>query len=503
MHVRELIQSLSYGNLIESKILPDLRLFVINRHTQKPKIYPYWVHTSKMYATFGLYIDYIVRKMIANCVKDVNFGCDSLIEDVEFLFKYQNPKIMWHDIARETLVILLKRENMDVTDEMWIQTENVLNFIQSSITNMFIDTSHICYNIEYTFEHMQGHPDIVTSEAIYDIKTTINFQQMIDESFLQILCYLTLARANGFNPSYIGILLPLQKSLLQIDTHNIDTSQFLSFLLDTDYKIPTREPYNNPFDSVGTHLAKNKSILHTLQSFINSRPNTLPCQMFLRNPQRGGDSKITHKEMTEIQQLITNFGLKFYIHAPYVINLSNPYTKKNPTSNKWVLNMLKDDLQKGQSMGCSGVVVHTGKRLKMSNADALDKMENSIRLVLPSASPDCPLLIETPAGQGTELCVSYIEFKDFISRFDNDNRIGVCIDTQHVFAAGIEPFDYISQWLQDSPQTLKCIHFNDSAKPFGSRLDRHSPIGRGYIGTNKLLSIATLANKYNISMLIE
>ena len=68
-------------------------------------------------------------------------------------------------------------------------------------------------------------------------------------------------------------------------------------------------------------------------------------------------------------------------------------------------------------------------------------------------------MIETPAGQGTETCFKFAQFKNFIKRFKGDKRLGVCIDTQHVFAAGNDPLEYIQKWLEYSPETLQIDTF--------------------------------------------
>ena len=65
-----------------------------------------------------------------------------------------------------------------------------------------------------------------------------------------------------------------------------------------------------------------------MEKFVEQRENVVPCQMFLRNKQRGGQCKITIKEIKRIRKLVDNFGMKFYVHAPYIINLCNPCTKK-------------------------------------------------------------------------------------------------------------------------------------------------------------------------------
>ena len=78
---------------------------------KKCKVYPTWVHKNKAYSRFGLYIDYIVRKIIQDIVKNVDFGEESLINDKNWIDRYEDPKVCWQEIAKETLNIFLQLDN--------------------------------------------------------------------------------------------------------------------------------------------------------------------------------------------------------------------------------------------------------------------------------------------------------------------------------------------------------------------------------------------------------
>ena len=165
---------------------------------------------------------------------------------------------------------------------------------------------------------------------------------------------------------------------------------------------------------------------------------------------------------------------------------------------------MRDDLIKCRAIGGLGVVVHVGKATTMKRDDALKVMESSIRRVLDSATEDCPLLLETGAGCGTELlCESYSAFENFFRHFEGDKRFDICLDTCHCFSAGRDPYNFLVKWLDRNRSSLKLIHFNDSAKPKGSKVDRHAGIGAGFIGYEKMIDIAILANKHGIPMVIE
>lgn len=242
------------------------------------------------------------------------------------------------------------------------------------------------------------------------------------------------------------------------------------------------------------------------QEFKKSVQTGLTGQLFLRDPQRG-QALYKTMEYKNLYSKVKQMDLRLYVHSPMIINLSNPVTKKNPYSDSWILGLLTQDLTECRQMGGRGVVVHVGKSTNFSVSEALDRMEMSIRSVLKFATEDCPLILETPAGQGTELCSSYDEFSNFYNRFSAlEKRIfKICIDTCHVFAAGHDPYEYIIQWERDHPGTLVLIHFNDSKKDRGCRVDRHCHFldSSGYIGIKTMNQIYRYGKSKSISMVIE
>ena len=129
-------------------------------------------------------------------------------------------------------------------------------------------------------------------------------------------------------------------------------------------------------------------------------------------------------------------------------------------------------------------------------------MKANMLEALQHATPSCPILLETPAGQGTEVLRTWADFAGFVADI-GDARLRICIDTCHVFACGHDPLDYLTRTIQAHPSLTKLIHFNDSATACGSCTDRHANIGQGYIGMEKMSSIAHYAVKSSVPMLVE
>ena len=240
---------------------------------------------------------------------------------------------------------------------------------------------------------------------------------------------------------------------------------------------------------IGFHIKKEQSLYQSLLPYLDKQ---IPLQIFLGNPMTK-TCELKPDDITKTHMLITQANISLFIHAPYVINLSSG---SQPC--------LRKILEYGSQLGAKGVVVHVGKACHDRPEVALDQMTTHLQEILPFSTETCPLLLETPAGQGTELLAGQMEqFNEYCSGFGPG--LGICIDTCHVFAAGIQPFDYVSGTLTHPTwnQMVKLIHLNDSVKPFGSRVDRHAVLGGGEIGMTDLLNIAQMATDAGIPMVNE
>ena len=150
-------------------------------------------------------------------------------------------------------------------------------------------------------------------------------------------------------------------------------------------------------------------------------------------------------------------------------------------------------------------MVHTGKGLHLEKTKAIDEMVKSVRNVLDSATVNCPLLIETPCDKGSELCGSVEELAEFYNLFTKEEktRLKICVDTCHVYVAGMLPFDYICELEKLAPNSIGLIHLNDAQEMCGSGKDGHAPIGQGYIGLSELLKVIRYSVSKGIAMVCE
>ncbi len=172
------------------------------------------------------------------------------------------------------------------------------------------------------------------------------------------------------------------------------------------------------------------------------------------------------------------------IHAIYLINTVTPdrdLAKKSRTA-------LIHALRVGDAIGADGVVLHPGSRKQEEPGAAIKRGGKLIREAL-SESESCPLLIEQMAGHQGIIGNTFDEIAGLIEAAGGQKRLGLCLDSCHLFAAGydISTYDGIDRMLKESDRALgkrrlKALHLNDSKEPLGSRRDRHADIGKGDIG---------------------
>lgn len=260
---------------------------------------------------------------------------------------------------------------------------------------------------------------------------------------------------------------------------------------------------------VGRHVPKEKGpLVNTLRVLASvgalpGRPpmHDTPFQLFL-NGNLSTKLSMDAEERRDARAFLCTEApaLRVFCHLPYTLALSNHPEEKDG----FVATALREYLTCVRECGLRGGVVHVGKSNRYPPEVALDHMRRHILDALPYASPEAPLLLETPAGAGSELLACFDDFLAFVDSID-DPRLGICVDTCHVFSAGEAPDEYLARiasqerWLR----RLKLIHFNDSKADCGDCVDRHAPIGGGKIAQQAFLNIVALASVHQIPMVVE
>ena len=247
---------------------------------------------------------------------------------------------------------------------------------------------------------------------------------------------------------------------------------------------------------VGIHISKKKTFLQSLLDHIEENGCT-PVQIFTGSTQTWKRSTHNKEDVDATRQTIIANNMQFFIHSIYLINIGRTPEEIVPAHQ-----YIKHEFELGKSLGCRGIVIHVGKHLKQSVLTGINNMKKNIELFYPHIDPSCPLLLETPAGQGTE-CLTNIE--DFINFYKtlNPTLVKICVDTCHVFQCNYCPLDYLHRIYETLPGSLVLVHFNDSMCCKGECRDRHAYPGRGHIGLEKMNQIRVFCYTRRIPIVVE
>ena len=394
-------------------------------------------------------------------------------------------------------------------------TETLLNKIRvSKTTQPFID--HIVatrrkmdaitrgatlrYDEVVSFDAIEGHPDGRTDTLIFEVKLTGQMKENWMSFLYQVFAYGALAP----EATDLFLVFPLQELIWHANIreweNRVAYRDFLNAaakknsanaVMDMVRGAIIRETYH-----IGFHAPKQKSLVTTIQGLAAAGVEK-PYQIFLGSTQ-SSHMNIKDEELAAAAKAMQETGLKLFVHSQYIINLcADPSIQDG-----YHTALLIKNLDYARAIGCRGVVVHVGKSTDKPLPQALTNMRTNLLAAMEHASPECPILLETPAGQGTETLTKYEEFVEFVRDFA-DARIRICIDTCHVFACGSEPIEYIQKLATAETGMVKLIHYNDSATPCGSCVDRHAYMGTGHIGFDKMETIAKYCHGRTYPMLIE
>ena len=208
-------------------------------------------------------------------------------------------------------------------------------------------------------------------------------------------------------------------------------------------------------------------------------------QMFSRNPRGWGYKPISGDDSTLFRQKIKTTGLLPVDHMPYLPNLASP---KNEIWEKSV-EALQAEPDRCGRLGIPYLVTHLGHHLGNGIAGGRARVIKAVNTALQGSDNDVMLLLENTAGEKNSVGSSFEHIRAIIDGIEKSDRIGICFDTCHAFAAGYElrTKEGLEATLAQLDGTLgisrlKVIHVNDTKGDLGSGLDRHEHIGMGFIG---------------------
>ena len=234
--------------------------------------------------------------------------------------------------------------------------------------------------------------------------------------------------------------------------------------------------------TIGCHLSVSKGYLHMAKEATSIGANTF--QFFPRNP-RGGASKPLVPEDVEALSVWMEehrFG-KILCHGAYTMNGAS---LKEEVRN-FARQAIREDLVKVSQLPDCLYNFHPGTHLKQGAEKAIPLIADMVNFAMDYEDLNTTVLLETMAGKGTEVGRSFEELADIIERVERKDRIGICLDTCHIYDGGYDIVNDLDGVLAEFDKViglerLKAIHLNDDKNPMGSQKDRHEKIGKGTIG---------------------
>lgn len=231
---------------------------------------------------------------------------------------------------------------------------------------------------------------------------------------------------------------------------------------------------------VGAHVSVAGGLKNGVKNALSIGAECI--QIFVGAPQRWSNAKYTDEEVEGFEQGVAENNLNpVFIHGPYLVNLASQRKDVRGISRRVIVTQL----EWAEQLGAVGIIIHVGS----GDDDAFDLAEYGLREVLAKYKGPAKFLLENDAGAGRRIGKNFSEIGRLIKAADNDERLGVCLDTCHALVSGYEvrDRDNLRATMEEFDaeiglDRLAVVHANDSKGDLGSHKDRHENIGQGEIG---------------------
>jgi deoxyribonuclease IV len=257
---------------------------------------------------------------------------------------------------------------------------------------------------------------------------------------------------------------------------------------------------------IGAHMSVAGGVATAVERAVRHGCEAL--QIFTRNASQWRAAPLDAADVRAFRRRLDTSGIAPAVsHASYLINLATTA----PALREQSIATFADELDRAHALGLLGVVIHPGTCTAGTEEDALRLIADAIRQTLRLQPRRRTLvLLEGTAGQGRTLGHRFEHLAAILAHLDGSSRVGVCLDTCHLVAAGYDiasevgyrtTFDAFARIV--GFDRLKAVHANDSKKPCGSRVDRHEHIGRGCLGLEPFRRLLHDARFAGLPLLIE
>lgn len=253
---------------------------------------------------------------------------------------------------------------------------------------------------------------------------------------------------------------------------------------------------------VGSHISSAKGFEAMGRQALRLGANTFA--FFTRNP-RGGSAKTLDKKDAQALQILIkehSFG-KIVAHAPYTLN---PCSDK-PEVREFAWRVFGEDLERMEAIPDNFYNFHPGSHVGQGSKIGIDYITDMLNTHI-KPEQNTIVLLETMSGKGSEIGGDFTELRRIIDGIHWKNKIGICLDTCHVWDAGYDIVNHLDDVVEEFDhiiglEYLKALHVNDSQNALGSKKDRHAKIGEGLIGIHAFRNIIKHPYLSKLPMILE
>lgn len=239
---------------------------------------------------------------------------------------------------------------------------------------------------------------------------------------------------------------------------------------------------------IGCHLSSAKGFLAMGKDAEKIGATTF--QFFTRNPRGGSAKPLDHEDIAAFLKLKEELRLGTLVaHAPYTLNGCSADEKIRDFAKR----TMADDLERMEAVPGNLYNFHPGSHVKQGTETGIRLIAETLNAIL-KPEQSTIVLLETMAGKGSEVGSRFEELREILDRVELSEKMGVCLDTCHVWDGGYDIAGDLDGVLTEFDRIvglsrLKAVHLNDSMNPLGARKDRHARIGEGHIGLDALVRV--------------
>jgi deoxyribonuclease IV len=255
----------------------------------------------------------------------------------------------------------------------------------------------------------------------------------------------------------------------------------------------------------GAHMSIAGGVHRAFERGLKAGCRTM--QIFLKNSNQWKAKPLTEEDRALFQTAEKQSGIgPVMAHDSYLINLASPDKSLQRKS----IEAFIEEMNRANFLGIPYLILHPGSHVGSGIEEGIERIADALKYALDAVAPPVSLVLENTAGQGSSLGHCFEHLAAIMEKIPYQDRVGVCLDTCHLFAAGYDirtPESY-NATMRDfdrliGVKKIRVFHVNDSKKELGSRVDRHAHIGKGFIGLEAFRSLVNDRRFARIPKIIE